>query len=318
MSELFDRMYADIGRPSVPPERLLKAQLLIALFSVRSDRQFCEQLRYNLLFRWFLDLDLDQASFDATTFSHNRARLIEHDAARAFLTQVVSLAKQRRLLSDDHFSVDGTLIEAWASIKSFRPKDEPPAGGDSNGWSDFKGTKRSNDTHASLTDPDARLMRKGWGREAKLSYTGNLLIEHRHGLVVDVEIGPALGRTEREGALVMLGRMDPRSKRRTVAADKAYDVKSFVAGCRELKVTPHVAQNSWPGRSSAIDARTTRHAGYRVSQVMRRTIERSFGWLKQSGSWRRTRFKGTARVALDAVLAVVALDLLRIARLQAG
>jgi transposase len=316
MSGLFDRMYADCGRPSVPPERLLKAQLLIALFSVRSDRQFCEQLQYNLLFRWFLDLDLDQAAFDATAFSHNRARLIEHDVARTFLGQVVTLAKERKLLSNDHFSVDGTLIEAWASMKSFRPKDEPPDA-DSNGWSDFKGTKRSNDTHASKTDPDARLMRKGPGREAKLSYGGNLLIEHRHGLIVDVEIGLAHGRTEREAAVAMLERLPARQRRRTLAADKAYDVKAFVQTCRDLRLTPHVAQNAWPGRSSALDARTTRHEGYRISQVMRRTIERSFGWLKQAGSWRRTRFRGLSRVSLDAILSVAALDLLRIARIEA-
>lgn len=316
MSALFDSIYCDCGRPSVPPEQLLKAQLLIALFSVRSDRQFCEQLQYNLLFRWFLDLDLDQATFDPSTFSHNRARLIQHDIAREFFRHVVLLAQKRKLLSEDHFSVDGTLIQAWASMKSFRPKDEPPKG-DSNGWSDFKGTKRGNDTHESKTDPDARLARKGRGREAKLSYGGNLLMENRYGLVVDVEVDLAHGTHERDGAVKMIERLPAREQRRTLGADKAYDTKAFVLACRQHGVTPHVAQNTWPGRPSAIDGRTTRHEGYRVSQVLRRTIERSFGWLKQAGSWRRTRFKGIQRVRLDATIAAAALNLLRISRIEA-
>ena len=317
MSGLFEQMYAERGRPSVPPERLLKAQLLIALFSVRSDRQLCEQLQYNLLFRWFLDLDLDLPAFDPTVFSHNRARLIEHQAAKVFLAEVVELAKTRKLLSEDHFSVDGTLIEAWASAKSFRPKDEPPSG-DSNGWSDFRGKGRSNETHECKTDPDAKLFRKGWGREAKLSYCGNLLIENRNGIIVDVDIGHADGRCEREGGIRMLERLGKRAKRRTVAADKAYDTKAFVKECRTLGVTPHVTQNSWPGRPSAIDGRTTRHGGYAVSQIVRRIIEPCFGWLKLSGAWRRTRFRGLGRVTLEALLAVAALDLLRIANLQAA
>jgi transposase len=208
MDEVFKSMYAQIGRPSVPPERLLKAQLLIALFSVRSDRQFCEQLEYNLLFRWFLDMDLDEPAFDASTFSQNRERLIRHRAGEEFLAAVVREATSQHLLSDDHFSVDGTLIQAWASLKSFRPKDEPP--GDSNGWSDFKGEQRSNDTHESKTDPDARLARKGKGQEAKLSYCGNVLMENRYGLIVDLDLAIADGRAERDGALRLLERKPKR------------------------------------------------------------------------------------------------------------
>lgn len=312
MGGIFEEMYARIGRPSVPPERLLKAQLLMALYSVRSDRQFCEQLGYNLLFRWFLDLHMDEPSFDPTTFSHNRQRLIEHDVAKHLLKAIVEQAKTRHLLSEEHFSVDGTLIEAWASMKSFRPKDEPPSG-DSNGWSDFRGQRRSNETHESKTDPDARLFRKGSGREAKLSYCGNVLMENRSGLLVDVEILQADGYGEREGAAKML-RRQPRC-RRTLGADKGYDTKGFVSTCRELAVTPHVTQNAHAGRSSAIDGRTTRHGGYSASQKVRKAIEKSFGWLKAYGGWRKTRFRGLARVALDAHFSVAAYDLLRMARL---
>jgi transposase len=313
MSEVFEEMYARVGRPSVPPERLLKAQLLMALFSVRSDRQFCEQLEYNLLFRWFLDLQLDEPSFDASTFSHNRKRLIDHEAAQHLLAAIVAQARGRNLLSEEHFSVDGTLIEAWASMKSFRPKDEPPSSGDSNGWSDFRGQKRSNDTHASTTDPDAKMFRKGRGHEAKLRYCGNVLMENRSGLLVDVDIALADGYGERDGAARMLARL-PRRKR-TLGADKGYDTKGFVRACRKLCVTPHVTQNAYDGRSSAIDRRTTRHAGYEISQKIRRAIEKSFGWLKDYGGWRKTRFRGLQRVALDAHLSVAAYDLLRIARL---
>lgn len=313
MSGVLEEMYARIGRPSVPPERLLKAQLLIALYSVRSDRQFCEQLEYNLLFRWFLDLHMDEGSFDASSFSHNRKRLIKHDATRHLLNAIVEQAKRRQLLSEEHFSVDGTLIEAWASMKSFRPKDEPPSG-DSNRWIDFRGQARSNETHQSKTDPEAKLFRKGPGREAKLSYCGNVLMENRNGILLDVEIVRADGFGEREGAARMLRRL-PR-RRYTLGADKAYDTKGFVGACRELGVTPHVTQNAYAGRSSAIDGRTTRHGGYAASQKVRRAIEKSFGWLKTCGSWNKTRFRGLARVALDAHLSVAAYDLLRIARLS--
>lgn len=314
LSAIFDGMYSSVGRPSVPPERLLKAQLLIALFSVRSDRQFCEQLEYNLLFRWFLDMDLDESSFDASTFSQNRERLIAHEVAEHFLAAVVQEAKKRRLLSAEHFSVDGTLIEAWASMKSFRPRDEPP-GGDSNGWSDFRGSKRSNQTHASKTDPDAKLFRKGWGREAKLSYCGNVLMENRSGLVIDIDVALADGYGERDGAARMLGRLG-KGRRRTLGADKAYDTRGFVARCRELGITPHVAKNEHRCKRSAIDGRTTRYEGYRQSEVARRGIEKIFGWLKSYGGWQKTRFRGQPRVALSANLAGIAYNLLRIAHVE--
>jgi len=316
MNEVFEGMYAQIGRPSVPPERLLKAQLLIALFSVRSDRQFCEQLNYNLLFRWFLDMDLDEPAFDPSTFSQNRERLIRHCAGEEFLAAVVREATSQHLLSDDHFSVDGTLIQAWASLKSFRPKDEPP--GDSNGWSNFKGEKRSNETHESKTDPDARLARKGNGQEAKLSYCGNVLMENRFGLIVDIDLAIADGKAERDGALRLLKRTGQRRARRTVAGDKGFDTRAFVDGCRELGFTPHVARNHHRTHSSAIDGRTTRHTGYRISMIVRRRIEQIFGWLKSCGGLRRTRFRGLLKVSLDAYITAAAYDLLRMARLEAS
>jgi len=313
LSGVFEAMYAETGRPSVPPERLLKAQLLIALFSVRSDRQFCEQLDYNLLFRWFLDLELDEASFDASTFSRNRERLIRHEVAEQFLAAIVSEAKKERLLSTDHFSVDGTLIEAWASMKSFRPKGEPPSG-DSNGWSDFKGTQRSNDTHESTTDPEAKLARKSHGEGAKLSYSGHALMENRNGLLVDFVVATADGFAERREALRMLSKLaGPR--RRTVAADKGYDTKAFVADCRGMNVTPHVSQNAHRLKRSAIDSRTTRQPGYRASQIVRRRIETIFGWMKTFGGLKRTRVRGVARTQLAARLAAAAYNLLRMSRL---
>lgn len=314
LSDVFEAMYAEAGRPSVPPERLLKAQLLIALFSVRSDRQFCEQLDYNLLFRWFLDLELDEASFDASTFSRNRERLIRHEVAEQFLAAIVEEAKKEHLLSADHFSVDGTLIEAWASMKSFRPKDEPP-GGDSNGWSDFRGTKRSNETHESTTDPEARLARKGKGQAAKLAFSGHALMENRNGLLLDFVVAPADGFAERREALGMLS-MLAGPRRKTVGADKAYDTAAFVADCRELNLTPHVAQNVNRTRRSAIDSRTTRQPGYRASQIVRRRIETIFGWLKSFGGLKRTRVRGVERTQLAARLAAAAYNLLRISRLM--
>ena len=315
LSGVFEGMYAHGGRPSVPPERLLKAQLLIALFSVRSDRQFCEQLEYNLLFRWFLDMQLDEESFDASTFSRNRERLIRHEVAERFLAAIVEEAKGERLLSSEHFSVDGTLIESWASLKSFRPKDEPP-GGDSNGWSDFQGTKRSNDTHESKTDPEAKLYRKGNGHEARLSYSGHVLMENRNGLLIDLVVAPADGFAERREALGLLAKISG-ARRTTVAADKGYDTRDFVAACRQLKVTPHVAQNAHRHRRSAIDQRTVRQRGYRASQVVRRRIETIFGWLKTCGGLRRTRVRGVARTQLAGRLAAAAYNLLRMSRLLA-
>lgn len=309
----FEVMYASVGRPSVPPERLLKAQLLIALFSVRSDRQFCEQLEYNLLFRWFLDMELDEEAFDASTFSRNRERLLAHEVAEQFLAAVVQEAKKDRLLSSEHFSLDGTMIEAWASLKSFRPKDEDDSG-DSNGWGSFQGSQRSNQTHASKTDPEAKLLRKGKGREAKLCFLGHALMENRHGLLMDLRVSEASGTAEREHGLRMLSDLAG-SHRATVGADRGYDTRDFVQTCRRLEVTPHVAQNT-ARRRSAIDERTTRHPGYRQSQAARRGIEKIFGWLKSYGGLRRSRFRGVARTQLAAQLAAVAYNLLRMARLE--
>ena len=312
---VFEAMYSETGRPSVPPERLLKAQLLIALFSVRSDRQFCEQLDYNLLFRWFLDLELDEPSFDASTFSRNRERLIRHEVAEQFLAVIVAEAQKERLLSNDHFSVDGTLIESWASLKSFRPKDDPP-GGDGNSWGSFKGTKRSNETHESKTDPDARLSRKSRIKEARLCYSGHVLMENRNALLVDIAVAAADGYAERREALNLLSKL-PGAGRKTVAADKGYDTKDFVAKCRDLKVTPHVAQNETHWNHSAIDRRTARHPGYAISQVVRRRIETIFGWLKSYGGLKRSRVRGIARTQLAARLAAAAYNLLRMSRLLA-
>jgi len=306
----FDQMYSASGRPSVPPERLLKSQLLIALFSIRSDRQFCEQLAYNLLFRWFLDLEMDEDCFDASTFSHNRERLIRHEVAEEFLAAVVRQARSAHLLSQEHFSVDGTLIEAWASLKSFRPKDEPP-GGDSNGWGDFKGSRRSNETHESKTDPESRLARKGNGQAAKLCFSAHALMENRHGLLLDLKIASATGRAECEQGLELLKRLG-RGRRKTVGADKGYDTAKFVAGCRQLNMTPHVACKR---KYSAINGRTSNRQGYQISQVVRRRIEPIFGWLKEYGGLQRSRFRGVARTQLTARLTAVAYNLLRLSRL---
>ena len=244
LSSTFNRMYAETGRPSIPPEHLLKACLLIALYSVRSERQFCERLQYDLLFKWFLDLNIMDAAFNASTFSKNKERLLEHEVAREFLTVVLREARRRRLLSEDHFTVDGTLLEAWASLKSFRPKDGgdgTAAAGEKNPDVDFHGEKRCNDTHQSTTDPEARLARKGRGKEARLCFTGHVLMENRHGLVVDVDLTQATGTAERDTALDMLDGVR-RSRRVTVGADKGYDTHDFVIKCRSMKITPHVAR----------------------------------------------------------------------------
>jgi transposase len=313
LSPVFEEMYAGGGRPSVPPERLLKGMLLIALYTVRSERMFCEQLNYNLLFKWFLDMDLDEPAFDATTFGKNRDRLLQHEVAQQFFAQVVEQARQKKLLSAEHFSVDGTLIEAWASMKSFRRKDDDDDQ-DSNGWSDFRGEPRSNETHESKTDPDAKLMRKGRGREAKLSYCINALIENRHGLLVGLQVDLATGRAERNGALEMLDRDLPGDRQITLGADRAYDTRGFVDELRHRNVTPHVAQNI-SGRTSAIDARTTRHPGYAASSIRRRLIEPVFGWLKGPAGLRKTRYRGKERTNLWSVMAGAAFNLMRIAKL---
>jgi len=265
--------------------------------------------------RWFLDMQLDEESFDASTFSRNRERLIQHEVAERFLAAIVEEAKRERLLSSDHFSVDGTLIESWASLKSFRPKNEPP-GGDGNGWSEFRGSKRSNDTHESKTDPEAKLFRKGNGQEAKLSFSGHALMENRNGLILDLVVAAADGFAERREALGLLAKIQGK-RRKTVGADKGYDTRAFVADCRELNVTPHVAQNVHHRRRSAIDLRTTRQPGYRASQVVRRRIETIFGWLKSFGGLKRTRVRGIERTQLAARIAAAAYNLLRMSRLLA-
>lgn len=315
LSGVFDEMYADTGRPSVPPEHLLKGLLLMALYSVRSERQFCEQLNYNLLFRWFLDMDMVQDGFDASTFSRNRERLLRHDVAAAFFEQVVEQAKRADLMSAEHFSVDGTLIEAWASMKSFRPKSEE--GGDANAWGDFRGRRRRNQTHESKTDPESRLARKGNGREAKLCFSGHALMDNRSGLVVDLRVAEANGRAEREVALQMVDDSLPGSRRLTLGADRGYDTRNFVAGCRERHITPHVAQYEHERRRSAIDGRTTQHEGYLLSQRCRMRIEQIFGWLKTVAGLRRTRHRGKRRTQLAAHMAGAAYNLLRMAKLMA-
>lgn len=312
LSGLFDEMYAETGRPSVPPERLLKGQLLIALYSIRSERQLCEQVQYNLLFRWFLDMDMLESAFDASTYSRNRDRLIKHDVAAAFFAAVRDQATD--LMSHEHFSVDGTLIEAWASLKSFRRKDEDHDDRDNNGWGDFRGERRSNETHESKTDPESRLMRKGNGQPAKLSYMGHALIENRHGLLVDFRVSTATGKAEREVGIEMVDDHD-RPQRTTLGADRAYDTHDFVAACRDIGVTPHVAQHTTK-RSSAIDERTTRHAGYSISQRLRMRIEQVFGWGKTIGGLRRTRVRGLERTRFGSYLIGAAYNLLRITNLR--
>lgn len=320
LDDIFEAMYARGGRPSVPPERLLKSMVLMALYSVRSDLQLCEQIQYNLLFRWFLDMDMTEDSWDATTFSKNRERLMEHEVAPAFFGAVIEQARARRLMSAEHFSVDGTLIEAWASLKSFRRRDEEqddgPRGRKSNRWVDFHGEKRSNDTHESKTDPEARLMRKGVGKEAKLSFSGHALMENRNGLLVDFRIAEANGRAEREQAIEMLQDLGG-CRRLTVGADRGYDSRAFIEDCRALNVTPHVAQRRFDGRRrSALDGRTNRHVGYALSQRVRRRCEEIFGWLKTVDGLRRTRFKGKRRTQLYATIASTSFNLLRIANLE--
>ena len=319
LSPLFDQRYSDRGRRSLPPERLLKASVLMALYTVRSERLFCEQLDYNLLFRWFLDMDLEESSFDHSTFSRNRERLIEHDIALRFFEAVVRQAKLRGLTSSEHFSVDGTLIEAWASHKSFKPKDGSGGGDEGkDGKSrerDFHNEKRSNETHESTTDPDAKLYRKGKGKEAKLRYTAHALMENRNGLVVGFTTTKAVGTTERDEAIGLLDRFCPGEQRITVGADKGYDTKGFVQMCRELQVTPHVARNVNRPGGSAIDGRTTSWPGYEVSQVVRKRIEEVFGWMKIIGNFARTKYRGRQRVDLNGLLVATSYNLLRIGKL---
>jgi transposase len=315
LSPEFEKLYAKLGRPSIAPEKLLRALLLQAFYAVRSERQLMEQLDYNLLFRWFVGLSLDAVVWDVTVFTKNRDRLIAGDIAAQFMAALLNQERIKRLLSDDHFSVDGTLIEAWASLKSFRPKDgggEPPAPG-RNGERDFHGEKRSNETHASTTDRDARLYRKGPGQPAKLAYLGHVLMENRHALVVDTRLTLATGTAEREAALEMVAAR-PGNHRITLGADKAYDVAGFVDDLRACNVTPHVAQNT-TNRRSAIDGRTTRHPGYAVSGRMRKRIEEVFGWSKAAAGFRKTHHRGLARVAWMFTLTATAYNLVRLPKL---
>ena len=314
LSPRFGALYIHFGRPSVPPEKLLRALLLQALYTIRSERQLMEQLDYNLLFRWFVGLGMDDAVWSPTTFSKNRDRLLDGDIAAAFFDAVVAQANLARLLSDEHFTVDGTLLEAWASHKSFRPRDEdpPPAGG-GNPTVNFHGQRRRNTTHQSTTDPDARLYKKARGREARLGYLGHVLMEHRSGLIVRATVTPADGHGERDAALVMIEGM-PGRHRITVAADKGYDTRDFVANLRALHATPHVAQHA-VGRRSGIDARTTRHAGYVVSQQKRKLVEQGFGWMKTIGGLRKLRHRGGPLVTWIFTFTAAVYNIVRLRRL---
>jgi transposase len=316
LSPRLGAMYVKFGRPSVAPEKLLRALLLQALYTIRSERQLMEQLDYNLLFRWFVGLGIDDAVWSPTTFSKNRDRLLDGDIATAFFDAILIDADTARLLSDEHFTVDGTLLEAWASQKSFRPRDEePPSAGSSNPSVDFHGQRRRNDTHQSTTDPDARLYKKAQGREARLGYLGHLLMEHRSGLIVRAMVTPATGYGEREAAIEMLADL-PGRHRITVAADKAYDTRDFVADLRELGVTPHVAQYATtPHRRSAIDRRTTRHPGYAISQQKRKLVEQGLGWIKTIGTLRKLRHRGGPLVTWVFTFTAAAYNIVRMRRL---
>ena len=318
----FSALYSPIGRPSIPPEKLLRAMLLQAFYSIRSERQLMERLEFDLLFRWFVGIGVDDAAWDHSTFSKNRDRLLEGDIAAKFLSAVLAQPRVKRLLSTDHFSVDGTLIEAWASMKSFKPKDwlgrtAGRTAGGRNGEADFHGEKRSNETHASTTDPEARLYRKGPGKEAKLCFMGHALMENRNGLVVDACLTPADGHAERIAALHMIEPRADRPQAITLGADKAYDAEDFVNELRSMNVTPHVAQNT-SGRSSAIDGRTTRHAGYAVSQRIRKRIEEAFGWIKTIAGQEKTKFRGRERVGWAFTFAAAAYNLVRLPKLMAA
>ena len=320
MNARFNEVYADSGRDSIAPEKLIRALLLQVFYSIRSERQLCEQLRYNLLFRWFVGLALDDPIWDHSTFSKNRDRLLEHQVVEGFFAEVLRLADSRGLLSKEHFSVDGTLIQAWASQKSFRPKDgsddqRPGGGSGRNAQADWKGQPRSNDTHGSTTDPDARNYRKSHNTAALLCYQGHALMENRNGLVVSAVVSHANGLGERNAALAMLDAMPSTTRRRSVGADKAYDTADFVTGCRERMVTPHVASNDTRRGGSAIDGRTTRHASYRISQIIRKRIEEHFGWGKTVGRIRQTVFRGLRRVDLQFKLTMTASNLMRLARM---
>lgn len=319
LSRRFDRMYARVGRPSIAPEKLLRAQVLQLLYSIRSERLLMEQMDYNLLFRWFVGLNADDEVWDATTFTKNRDRLLEADVAKEFLAIVVEQARSQGLTSDEHFTVDGTLLEAWASAKSFQPKDQrpgPPPDDPGNPTVNFRDENRSNDTHQSKTDPEALLARKSAGKEAKLSYSGNLLVENRNGLIVGAEVFQANGTAERDAALVMLEQIGGTNSV-TVGGDKAFDTRVFVKECRHMGVVPHVAQNHGRRGGSAIDGRTTRHPGYAVSQRKRKRIEECFGWLKTIALLRKVRHRGVCKVHWMFTLACATYNLVRLRNLGA-
>ena len=334
LSGEFALLYCGSGRPSIAPEKLLRAMLLQAFYGIRSERQLMERLEYDLLFRWFVGLGVDDPAFDHSVFSKNRDRLLAGEIAAKFLAAVMARPPVKRLLSSDHFSVDGTLIEAWASMKSFRPKGlsddglrtdggDPPSTGGRNAEVNFRGEKRSNETHASTTDPDARLYRKGDGQAAQLCYMGHALMENRHGLVIGALVTCATGTAEREAALALLDRHRPPRRRITLGTDKAYDVEAFVEDLRGRRVTPHVAVNGHPTktgkrRRTAVDGRTTRHPGYALSQRCRKRIEEAFGWIKTAAGLAKTRFRGTERVDAAFTLAVAAYNLVRLPKLLAG
>src|SRR5256714_11764358 len=316
LSPRFGELYSRVGRPSIAPETLLRALLLQVLYTIRSERLLMEQLDYNLLFRWFVGLEMDDPVWNPTVFTKNRERLLGGEIARAFFDRVVAEARERGLLSDEHFTIDGTLVEAWASLKSFKRKDTPPTPPDDPGnpTVNFHGERRSNATHASTTDPDARLARKSGGHEAKLAYCGNVLIENRNGLVVDTELLQCNGTAERDAAMLMAEQIES-ADRVTLVGDKAYDTKDFISEMRGMNVTPHVAQNERRPGGSAIDSRTTRHAGYKISQQRRKRIEEVFGWLKTVGALRKTRHRGVFKVGWVFTFAAAAYNLVRMRNL---
>ncbi len=319
LSPRFDRLYSTSGRPSIPPEKLLRALLLQFLYSVRSERLLMEELDYSVLYRWFVGLSLDDPVWDATTFTKNRDRLLDGDIADAFFTEVLDAIKQEGLLSDEHFTVDGTLLEAWASHKSFKPKGTTrrPPDDPKNPTVNFHGETRRNDTHASTTDPDARLYKKAGGQAAKLAYLGHLLTENRHGLIVDTAVTAATGRAERDAAIVLLGELPLTSRRITVGADKLFDTRDWIAAVRTMGITPHVAQHRRARGRSAIDGRTTRHPGYAQSQRKRKLIEQAFGWLKTVGLFRKLRHRGGRLVDWMFTFGAAAYNLVRWRNLMA-
>lgn len=318
MDKLFDSMYATTGRSSIPPEKLLKSQLLMILYSIRSNRQLVEQIHYNFLFRWFLGMSLDETVWDHSSFTKNNDRLIGSEVAAEFLSRILDQAERKRLLSREHFTVDGTLIEAWASIKSFKPKDGPPsAGGGKNDNVNFKGQKLANDTHGSVTDPDARLYRKGKNKEAKLCYLGHTLMENRSGLIVRTTVTTASGTAEREAAKDMVQQLPRTTRRITLGGDKGYDTAGFVKELRKLNVTPHVVQNN-TNRKSAIDGRTTNHPNYAISLKIRKRIEEGFGWMKTVGRLRKTMYRGIEKIAWHLDLHAAAYNLVRMKNFGLG